>query len=282
MNIPILIADSGSTKTDWLLLLDEKQRCIVQTQGINPYYLSEEQIFEIITAELLPQMPSAMPQLSAIYFYGAGCRQDVSHHLVNVLHKCFKAQTIEVNSDILAVAHATCKHEAGIACILGTGSNSCLFDGNKIVSHTPSLGYVLGDEGSGAVLGKRLVGDVFKHIAPHNIVESFISEYQVDVSTLLNKVYKQQLPNRYLASFTKFLSKHIEEDYIQTLLNDEFSRFIQRNLLAYDAKDLPVHFVGSIAHVFQKNLETSIRQAGLKMGVVMKSPLEGLAAYHLA
>ena len=282
MNIPILIADSGSTKTDWLLMLDEKQRCIVQTQGINPYYLSEEQIFEIITAELLPQMPSAMSQLSAIYFYGAGCRQDVSHHLVNVLHKCFKAQTIEVKSDILAVAHATCKHEAGIACILGTGSNSCLFDGNKIVSQTPSLGYVLGDEGSGTVLGKLLVGDVFKHIAPQNIIESFISEYQVDVSSLLNKVYKQQLPNRYLASFTKFLSKHIEEDYIQILLNDEFSRFIQRNLLAYDAKDLPVHFVGSIAHVFQKNLETSIRQAGLKMGVVMKSPLEGLAAYHLA
>ena len=282
MNIPILIADSGSTKTDWLLMLDEKQRCIVQTQGINPDYLSEEQIFEIITAELLPQMPSAMSQLSAIYFYGAGCRQDVSHHLVNVLHKCFKAQTIEVKSDILAVAHATCKHEAGIACILGTGSNSCLFDGNKIVSQTPSLGYVLGDEGSGTVLGKLLVGDVFKHIAPQNIIESFISEYQVDVSSLLNKVYKQQLPNRYLASFTKFLSKHIEEDYIQILLNDEFSRFIQRNLLAYDAKDLPVHFVGSIAHVFQKNLETSIRQAGLKMGVVMKSPLEGLAAYHLA
>ncbi|MBQ7539895.1 MAG: ATPase [Bacteroidaceae bacterium] len=282
MRSSILIADSGSTKTDWLLHIEGGEDVRVSTQGINPYYLSQQQMREILSDELWPQLQEKTENVGAVCFYGAGCRKDVAHLLEEVLRDFLSAPYVEVHSDMLAVARATCRDEAGIACILGTGSNSCLYDGVSIVRQTPALGFILGDEGSGAVLGKRLVGDVLKHQIPDTLSENFLAEYQLDMNSLLNKVYKQPLPNRYLASFTRFLSKYHDEAYVQNLLREEFSRFIHRNLLQYDAMDLPVHFVGSIAYVFSQDLVAALEQNGMKAGSIHRSPLDGLVAYHLS
>lgn len=266
-----LIADSGSTKTDWLL--QDKTECItVRTQGINPFMLGSNEISDIIKGELLPQLPLKCPK--QVHFYGAGCRGEQTATLKEILHNVFPESTVEVESDMVGAARALCGKSEGVACILGTGENSCLFDGTRIIENIPPLGFILGDEGSGAALGKRLVGDILKKQLSEKIRRQFFTEYHMDVDEIIRRVYKSPLPNRFLASFTYFLHKNRKEKEIQSLIVEEFNIFFRRNVAAYKRPDLPVHFVGSIAVCFSEELRTAAGNNGFQVGHLLKSPLE--------
>lgn len=275
MKMTRLIADSGSTKTDWCVCNQGSVLLRIQTQGINPFHQSPEEIAAIMQ-EMVGQLTEA-EAIRQIEFYGAGCalpdkKAVVSQALQTVLPEC---SHIYVSSDLEGAARAVCQGEAGIACILGTGSNSCQFDGEHIVANTPCLGYILGDEGSGAVLGRTLASDCLKGQLPSHLCEAFLTEYNLDQATLLERVYRQPLANRFLASLTPFLSKYREEPAIHDLLVREFTRFFQRNVMAYDTT-LPVHFVGSIAHYFSKELTEAAHALGLTVGRILRAPMEGL------
>lgn len=270
-----LIADSGSTKTDWCVCNQGAILQRIQTQGINPFHQSPEDI-----ASIIRDVATQLTETSAIHhveFYGAGCalpdkKAIVAEALQKALPEC---TNIYVSSDLEGAARAVCQSEAGIACILGTGSNSCQFDGQRIVANTPCLGYILGDEGSGAVLGRTLASNCFKGKLPPHLCKAFLTEYNLDQATLLERVYRQPLANRFLASLTPFLSKHREEPAIHALLIEEFTRFLRRNVLAYDTT-LPVHFVGSIAYYFSDELTESANSLGLTVGRILRAPMEGL------
>ena len=220
----ILIADCGSTKTDWVLCEDDEIIASARTQGLNPTHQESEEIFEILSAELTDEFTAHNPQ--KIYFYGAGCAYDTANdRMRRALEKIFTTKEIHINSDLLAAARALCKHEEGIACILGTGSNSCLFDGEKIVDNTPSLGYILGDEGSGAHLGRQLISDCIKKQLPKKVCDKFFEQYNLDVATILEMTYHSSLPNRWLASFTPFLSENKLVPEINTMLKQCFKLF---------------------------------------------------------
>lgn len=266
-----LIADSGSTKTDWLLLKGNT-RTQVRTQGINPFMLDKRDISDIIRSELLPELPKESP--ASVHFYGAGCRGEQIQILEKILHSFFPQADIEVASDMLGAARALCGTDEGIACILGTGENTCLFDGKAITENVPPLGFILGDEGSGAVLGKRLIGDILKKQLPEHICNDFFAEYGMGTDEIIKRVYKSPLPNRFLASFTFFLHKHKEQEDIQRLIIEEFCSFFRRNVATYHRADLPVHFIGSIAVHFSKELRAAAEHTGFQIGRIHRSPLE--------
>lgn len=275
----IIIADSGSTKTDWCLLEGAQAAC-VRTVGMNPYFQSEEEMAQTLQTQLRPAVTDAKA-VEAVYFYGAGCASAAVNEKVARTIASFFPVTIEVQSDLMAAARALCGREAGIACIMGTGSNSCAYDGKQITAHVPSMGYILGDEGSGAVLGKLLVGDVVKHQLPLSVEEAFYQETGLSESTILEKVYRQPFPNRFLASLVPFLKAHIEEPAVRQLVERSFEAFFVRNIAAYHPqKGSEVHFVGSIAYHFQPQLSRVAEAQGLRIGRIMQSPMEGLKHYH--
>ena len=267
-----LLADSGSTKTDWLLLGDGEKLQRFSTQGINPFMLGNKEIVSILQKELLRQMPDV--NINVIEFYGAGCRGTQCNLVADALQTVFHPQQVVVDSDMLGAARALCGAEEGIVCILGTGSNSCLYDGHAIIANVSPLGYILGDEGSGAVLGRRLIGDVLKLQLPENICHDFYETYGLTGDAIIQKVYRESLPNRFLASFAPFLHQHREEECIHRLLLDEFDRFFRRNVANYHREDLHVHFVGSIAYYFQNELKESALRCGFHIGKIQKAPLD--------
>lgn len=274
----ILIADSGATKTDWCVT-GGSTSAIVHTTGINPFHQSKETIQRILTNELLPQLAEEV-SFCAIYFYGAGCTPEKSMILKDILADYFPESYIEVKSDLWGAARALCGKEAGIACILGTGSNSCFYDGKQIMANVSPLGYILGDEGSGAVLGKRLAGDCLKRQLPEDICQSFLETFELTPSLIIEKVYRQPQANRFLASLTPFLSTHREIPEIHQLLVSCFTDFFQRNVMQYDFKHHTVHFVGSIAWYFQDEVKEAATHLGISTGLFIKSPIEKLKAYH--
>ncbi|HRF85014.1 MAG TPA: ATPase [Alloprevotella sp.] len=275
----ILIADSGSTKTEWALTDLTSPPTILHTQGINPFMLTTEEIIRLLHSELMPQIFS--PEIIAtIHFYGAGCRPEQCESVKTALVHHFPQSQIEIQSDMLGAARSVCGHLPGITCILGTGSNSCLYNGTSIVESVSPLGFILGDEGSGAVLGKRLVSDILKRQISPSLCKSFMKEYNETESSIIHNVYKKAFPNRYLAHFVPFLNKHQKKEEIQRLILDEFSRFLHRNILQYNRRELPLHFVGSIAYHFAGLLETAVRQNGFQPGKILKSPIPGLVEYH--
>lgn len=276
----LLIADSGSTKTDWLLLDNGRAVASHTTQGINPFMLESHDIRTILTNELIAAN-SRFIHPDAIYFYGAGCRSDMTELLAQVLNETLlPASAPQVESDMLGAARALLGHSEGIACILGTGSNSCLYDGNRIANSVPSLGYILGDEGSGASLGRRLAADVCKGQLSSDICRLFFEETGLTTEEIIARVYRQPFPNRFLASLTPFLARHREDPPLHALLTDEFTRFFQRNISAYKRPELTVNFVGSIAAYFSAELEESAHAIGFQIGQIMQKPLEELAKYH--
>lgn len=276
----ILIADSGSTKTDWCLCNEGTPILAVQTQGINPYHQTEEAIEQVLAEELLPQF-TQQPACLCVIFYGAGCANDTACGRVReAIQKVLATDDIIIHSDLLGAARALCGHEEGIACVLGTGSNSCLFDGKDIIANVPPLGYILGDEGSSAVLGRRLVGDCLKNQLPEAVRNEFLAEYNLTQETILEKVYRQPLANRFLASLTPFLSKHREVPEVHALLVESFVDFFVRNVKQYRRPWLPIHFVGSIANVFKAELKEAAESLGMELGSILKSPMEGLVKYH--
>lgn len=278
-----LIADSGSTKTDWCLCKKGTALNNLQTQGINPYHQSEEAIEGVIREELLPQIPQTV-EISKlnIIFYGSGCANETACKRVqDAIHKVLGTNSITIHSDLLGAARALCGHEEGIACVLGTGSNSCLYNGKEIIANIPPLGYILGDEGSSAVLGRRLVGDCLKNQLPEVLRNEFLTEYGLTQEIILEKVYRQPLANRFLASLTPFLSKHREAPEIHKLLVESFTDFFVRNVKQYRRPWLPIHFVGSIAHAFAAELKEAAESLGMELGTILQSPMEGLVKYYI-
>ena len=275
-----LIADSGATKTDWCLGKKTTDARVIQTQGINPFHQSAEHIYKVLTEELLPQLGEEN-HITHIHFYGAGCTPEKSVIVKEQLQALFPDADIDVQSDLLGAARSLCGKEQGIACILGTGSNSCLYDGEKIIANVSPLGYILGDEGSGAVLGKRLVGDCLKHQLPEHICQAFLNETGLTPADIINKVYRQPQANRFLASLTPFLSAHREEPGIHDLLIDCFTEFFKRNVMQYAYEGTEVHFTGSIAWYFQEEVKEAAESLGIRTGKFIKSPIHGLINYHL-
>ena len=265
-----LLADSGSTKTDWLVLRGSDRVQRFSTQGINPYMLDTEEMVQILRTELLPHLEAT--SFSAVEFYGAGCRGEQCERVRAALLSVLVADQVLVASDMLGAARALCGKETGIVCILGTGSNSCLYDGREIIENVSPLGFILGDEGSGAVLGRRLLGDVLKKQLPESIIQSFFEDYPITTDEIIRRVYRETFPNRFLAGFCPFLSRHRFEAAIHALLVEEFSRFFTRNVANYGKKDLPVHFVGSVAYYFREELEQAAVRTGFRLGNIQKAP----------
>ena len=280
----ILIADCGSTKIDWCVTENEKVVMQVFTHGMNAVMLTREEMAQRIKSELVPELGDLTGNISEIYFYGAGCiSEEVCGNVAEALRENVPAEKIEVYTDLLAAAHALCGTRPGIACILGTGSNSCYYDGEKIVDNVSPLGYILGDEGSGAVLGKILVGDVLKNQLPKELCEAFLKENNLDRLEIIKRVYKEPGGNRFLASLTPFLLRNIDRKEIHALVLSSFKAFFVRNVCQYVGfAEQKVNFIGSIAYYYKDVLEEAARECGCTVGTIIKSPMEGLIAYHNA
>ncbi len=277
----ILIADCGSTKIDWCLLNGNEKVAQIFTTGMNALLLTQEEMTKCIHDELLPHLPGY--PVDEVYYYGAGIiSDDIKSHVRGALQANLPSATrIEIETDLVGAARALCGRNPGIACILGTGSNSCYYDGERVVDNVSPLGYILGDEGSGAVMGKLLVGDVLKHQLPEHLCEKFLKEYNTDRTQIINAVYRQPAANRYLAHFAPFLQKNIDEPAIHDLVFNAFTAFFVRNVESYKGyKELPVNFVGSIAFVQKPVLLEAAAARGITVGTIIQNPMEGLIKYH--
>lgn len=277
----ILIADCGSTKIDWCVVDGAKIARRISTGGMNAVMLTEEEMASRIADELMPQLGDE--RIDEVYFYGAGCLADeVCDNVRRAIAKNIPtAIKIEVHTDLLAAARALCGRKPGIACIMGTGSNSCYYDGEKICDNVSPLGYILGDEGSGAVLGKILIGDVLKNQLPKDLCDKFLAQYELDRLTIIRRVYKEPQANRFLASVTPFLIENIQRKEVHNLVLNSFKAFFRRNVLQYEgAAKLNVNLIGSIAYYYRSVLEEAARECGLTIGTIIKSPMEGLVAFH--
>ena len=296
-----LIADSGSTKTDWTLLhssnpqLKTEVIATFRTQGITPIHQTAGDIREILERELLPQL-SSFPRAKLIasgvlenpllqnlhlYFYGSGCTPAHVPMMVQLMVEELSPKTVEVHSDLMAAARALCQHEAGMACILGTGANSCLYDGEQIVQNTPALGYILGDEGSGASIGKRLVNAIYKREIPDMYRQMFERECMIGYDDVIYGVYRSETPAQFLASLVPFINDHIGDNIFRNLVLTEFDLFINRNIIRLNRpKNFGIGFVGSIAYNFADILKDAARFHGLSIYSIIQRPIQRLAEYH--
>ena len=273
-----LIADSGSTKCDWAVVGNDLQ--IVKTEGINPYFCDSLQVEKILKKTLLPKIKVA--EIEKIYFYGAGCRAEKCDVVQSALQKNFITANIEVNSDLLGTARALFGNRAGIACILGTGSNSCFYNGNEIKFNVPPLGFILGDEGSGAVLGKKFLGDLLKNQMSEKLKKKFFKKYNISIAEIIEKTYRQPSPNRFLAQFMPFLKSNISEPKIYNLVFDAFTEFLQKNVMQYAGfEQYKVSFCGSVAYHFADVLEVATLEQKLNFGEIIQNPIEKLVEFHL-
>lgn len=280
----ILIADSGSTKTSWCIIPSHADRSnatemadykIITTRGINPYQMSVEEICSVLRMELLPY--TINEDIDYVRFYGAGCTMEKSPGVATALRQVIAndAKKIDVNSDMLGAAIALCGNMPGIIGILGTGANSCYYDGVKITENIPPLGYILGDEGSGAYIGKRLIGDVLKKQLPENICKAFFEETRETAATIIQKTYREPLPNRFLASMSMFCARHKEDESIQNLLTDSFDQFFKRNINTYKHEG-PIHLVGSIAYYYKEEVTKAASFNNKSIGNIIQAPIHGL------
>ena len=275
----ILIADSGSTKTDWAVVDNGRQVVAMSTQGINPFHQDAENIATVIEEELLPKMGNIEPE--GIFFYGSGCREDKVEMMCGILGKAFpQCARIEAQGDLLAAARAVCGEREGIACIMGTGANSCLYDGNRVVENTPPLGYILGDEGSGAVLGKLFVNALFKGQLPSELKDEWLEETGLSLNIIINKVYREPLANRFLASTSRFIHQHLSVEPLERMVVYNFREHFRRNVNQYGRKDLKVGAIGSVAYYYREQLQKAATVEGYTLGKVMRSPMDGLVRYH--
>lgn len=274
-----LIADSGATKAEWCLLINGKARTIF-TQGISPYFLNTEQIKDLLQKELLPKLKKVEP--GEVFYYGTGCANPANAKSVKkALQQVFPDSSIDVNHDLTAAARALCGREKGVACILGTGSNSCYYDGKKIVKNSPGLGYVLGDEGSGAYLGKKVIQYYLYNTFDEELRGRFDLTYTTNAAEILENVYKKPLPNRYLAGFTNFLAENRGHYMIENIIEDGLNDFFFTHLCKYrETWTLPISFAGSVAFGFKDVLQHLCNSYEFELGKVMKNPMKGLIEYH--
>lgn len=276
-----LIADSGSTKTDWVLLNDKTVVKEMKTIGFNPYFQTKDQINLEILSTLKPQLDDFVGRINILHYYGAGCSTLENCVLIeDCLTLTLGIRKINVAHDLLAAARALCGKEWGVACILGTGSNSCLFNGKHILENIPSVGYLWGDHGSGAQIGKYLVQDYFEGKLPSQLVSAF-ERKGYDREEILTNVYKKAMPSRYLASLNSFVNEHSQHPYMNDLLKRCFRSFFEQQINKYtDAKKYKVHTVGSIGFFYKDIFAEVAKEYGYSVGTVIKSPIEGLIAYH--
>lgn len=276
----ILIADSGSTKVHWCLMTANGQTSEFVTDGINPMFQTSHAMQNSIINQLLPQISHLLwaGTVTHIYFYGAGCTPEKKVFVKQALEAVFRKAEAIVESDMVGAARGLLLHQPGVACILGTGSGSCYYNGESIEWCVPSLGYILGDEGSGATLGKRLVSDLLKNQLGDDLKQKFLTQYDITMGDILEKVYRQPFPNRYLASLSKFCAENLDDERIHALVTAHFDEFIRRNVVQY--KQQVVSFAGSIAYHYRPILEEVVSRYGLQLGTIMQDPIEGLIKYH--
>ncbi len=278
----ILIADSGSTKTEWCVINEAKETKLFQTIGFNPYFVNEAVVKEELDKNLLPFVNAHL--IKEVYFYGSGCSTPEKNMIIQVpLEEFFKNAKVEVEHDLDGAARSLCGREKGIACILGTGSNSCLYDGKAVVENVSSVGYMFGDEGGGVYVGKMLIADYLRNEMPNDIRTMFEEMYPYRFDQILNAVYKEAFPNRFLASFTHFMSKNITHPYVINLMKDSFDKFFKYQVSHYTGyNQLPVNATGSIAFYFIDILKEVAAKWDVKLGKVIRTPMEGLVDYHLS
>lgn len=277
-----LICDSGSTKSAWCLL-NGTTPLFYTTQGINPFQQSEDEITGILQSELLPLLPKDI-NIKEVHFFGAGCTKEKAPVVAHAIRKTVTSEAeISVDSDMLGAAIALCGETEGLVCILGTGSNSAYFDGKALHSFIPALGYILGDEGSGAYIGKRLVGDVLKHQFSEKIRDLFFEETDETQVSIIQKVYREPMANRFLASLSIFCARHREEPEVHDFIIDCFSQFFERNIVPM-CKDgnlmtRSVNCVGSIAYYYEKEIKEVADKYGFTIGKILQAPINGLTGY---
>ena len=248
------------------------------TQGINPFHQDRAVIAEIFRQELLPQLDPE--KVSRVCFYGSGVRPELEPVMTSLLQEAFpQAEQVEAHSDLLGAAHALCGHNYGIASILGTGANSCLYDGRRIIANTPALGYILGDEGSGGVLGKLFLHELYKGVLSEKICSEFEREYGLTMADVIQRVYREPMPNRFLASLAPFIHRHLSDDAVRQIVIRNFRDFFLYNIRPYGLSDMPVSFVGSIAFHFRDQLTEAALAENFRLGKILQSPIEGLVEY---
>ncbi|RPD51447.1 N-acetylglucosamine kinase [Paracnuella aquatica] len=279
MHTATLIADSGSTKTEWCLLFEGRKKTVF-TQGISPYFMDSDGIDAVLRKELLPKIKNKT--ISGLFYYGTGCANPENAKMIKaVLKGLFPEAKVSVDTDLMAAARAGCGHEKGIACILGTGSNSCYYNGSKIKKNSPGLGYVLGDEGSGAYLGKKVVQYYLYGTFDEDLRSRFDATFTTSAVEILENVYRKPLPNRYLSSFTPFLAENRGHYMIENIIEDGLNDFFFTHLNKYaEVWKYPVHFVGGVAWGFRDVLQELCSSYGFDAGNIYKNPMQGLINYH--
>ncbi len=281
MHGTVLIADGGSTKTNWCLSVEGKSLRRFTTEGVNPFFRGTQPLIEEWKGSPLAELSG---KVDFIWFYGAGITdRERAGVIEKALSALFVDAGIEVASDLLAAARATLGRSAGIASILGTGSNSCLYDGSEIIAHVPPLGYLLGDEGSGAFLGRCLVSDYLKGIMPEILRKKFENQFPITYPEVLHRVYRGENPNRFLAAFTPFLTDQISHRYCIDIVEKAFDLFVERNIMQYKGfREVPLTFTGSVAYHFREQLNSVLLRRGLASDIVMSDPMDGLMTYHFS
>lgn len=283
MRKSILIADSGSTKTAWCLIDGDRQQQW-KTQGISPYFLEKEEIKSVLAKELLSHPECETEDIGQLFFYGTGLASPKkAHFMKDILLEVFPKSKVVVNHDLTGAARALCLHEEGLACILGTGSGACYYDGKEIVKSSPGLGFILGDEGSGAYLGKILIQRYLYKMLDEDLMAAFEKKYHPSKAEILKKVYQESYPNRYLASFARFLGENRGNETVEAIIEQGIKDFLLVHVKNYEqSRRLPVHFVGGVAQAFQDVIFRLAEQLELHPGRILAKPLDGLTAYHLA
>ncbi|MBB4035273.1 N-acetylglucosamine kinase-like BadF-type ATPase [Dysgonomonas hofstadii] len=275
----IILADGGSTKVDWRFVDGDKEIKQASTKGANPFFRTREDISEEIRTTIKPMLNGH--RVDSVHFFGAGCASPEKNQIIiDAITDNIKASQIEVDSDLLAAAKGLCGSNKGIACILGTGSNSCYYDGEKIADNVSPLGYILGDEGSGAVIGRLFLGACLKNQLTKGLKEKFLQEFDLTPALILDKVYKQPMANRFLASLSPFLINNIEDKTIQNLIYGAFKDFFMKNVMQYDYMNNEVHFTGSVAYHYRDILRKAGEELNIKVGNIVQSPMEGLIKYY--
>jgi glucosamine kinase len=276
----ILVADSGSTKTSWCLINEKAGLSFFNTEGYNPYFVNSSYIAQSLSLGL----PSVIPplQISHIYFYGAGCFEDKTHIIKDALQKVFPTATLAVGLDLLGSARAVLHDQPGFAAILGTGTNSCLYDGSAITANIDSLGYLLGDEGSGFYIGRQLLGDYIREYMPAAVRADFFAAYGLTREQIMDRVYSEKLPNRYCAGFVQFISvSTADKEYTNQLVKNAFIDFFERLVTKYpNYRQYSFNCTGSVGYAFKDILSAVATLYGMKPGVIIRTPIEGLAKYH--
>lgn len=274
----ILIADSGATKTEWCLT-DGNESKIIYTEGLNPYYHTTQSIKEVLEYNLLPELDTPVEEL---FFYGAGCDSTEKINVVEeALDFSFPEASIQIYHDLLGAARACFLHEPGIACILGTGSNSCLYDGKEIIEHVPSLAFILGDEGSAGYFGKKLINKYFRYEIPEDLKKDLEKNYNMSLDHINRGLYDESQKSRFIASYGAFLGDHADHPFIKDILYEGFENFITRIVLKYtNATDYEIRFIGSVAFAHQEMIKKILRKYDLKPGMFVQNPMERLEEFH--